>query len=221
MGHKQEPTAAKRGCLPKTLAGCGCLAVIAMVLLALLMGGLTIFAFSQLKNFAEPFVAEGYLESGGQLVDETERIAEPTVYTAQVVKIRDGADGSLAMLCQSAEIDGTVDGDIDFFGQQLVIKPDARVTGNVTTKGVQTLTVRGIIDGDIEMFGQVLVVEEGAIVHGDIFAKAAQTIAVKGTVLGDIEGNYQELQRSDAAKPRRIELDPPEEEEEESTDPSA
>jgi hypothetical protein len=68
------------------------------------------------------------------VVTESDTVEGPTVYTCQVATLRDGASDHLALICQIAEIHGTVEGDIDFFGQSLTIETDAVVKGDIRVR---------------------------------------------------------------------------------------
>lgn len=195
--------------MPKALMGCGCAAVLFVLIAAIGIGGLAWYGIQQLDKFAAPFVEQGYQRTVAQIVDETKPVPVRRVYSAQTVTIREGSEDSLAMICQVAEVDGTVNGDLDFFGQTLTLKPDAAILGNLNAQGVQVLVIEGKVEGDVSFFGQALVVEAGGIVTGDVRSKGAQTINVVGQVLGDINGSYQELQRSADIdlEPQRIELE--------------
>jgi cytoskeletal protein CcmA (bactofilin family) len=215
MASKGKPVPAsssKTSCLPKTLIGCGCLALLSLLLVIVSLAGLAFWGMRQFTEYSDGFVAQGYESRMGQMIEETETVAGPKVYTAQVVKIHKGVDGDLALMCQIAEIDGTVSGNLDFMGQVLVIKPGARITGRVEVNKAQVVLVQGIVEGDVVVLvAQTVEIGPDSIVHGDVHAKAVQSLKVQGQLLGDINGQPAIVERPDAAKPRRIEL-PAEEE---------
>ena len=141
MGIDPKPPAnpaspRKRSCLPKALIGCGCAVFLAGLMVIAAAAGLFYFGYRQVDEFTSPYVAQGYQHTVGQIVEETETVTEPTVYSAQAVTIRQGADDNLAIACQVGEVDGVVHGDIDFFGQTLTVMPNGRVLGDLEAKGI-------------------------------------------------------------------------------------
>ena len=67
-----------------------------------------------------------------------------------MVRLHDGSDADLALICQMAEISGTVKGDIAFVGQMLLIKKDAVVEGDINVENGQVITVQGTVKGEIK-----------------------------------------------------------------------
>ena len=149
---------AKRGCslLVVALLGCGTIILLGMIAIC----GLGIWGYSwgmkQVDQFAAEYEAKGYERKTGQMMDVTEPVDKPRVYTAQLVTIRSEVNADLALMCQVVEIYGTVNGNIDFFGQMLTIKPGAVVNGNINVKGAQVIAVEGTLNGEVTGSYQVL-----------------------------------------------------------------
>jgi len=133
--------------------GCGLTAVILIILVC---GGIITLGFlgyrwimEEVDAFAAPFEEQGYVRVEGQLIEVNTEIVEPTLYLGQAVKIHTDTQNSIAIACQAAEVYGTVNGDLDFLGQVLMIKPGAVVTGNVNVKFAQSVIVEGTVEGEI------------------------------------------------------------------------
>ncbi|MHC4446724.1 MAG: bactofilin family protein, partial [Planctomycetota bacterium] len=74
---------------------------------------------------------------------------EPTVYTCQVFTLKADADADIAIMAQTAQIHGTVSGDLDFFGQLLMIRRGAVIKGDLNVKGAQVIDLLGRVEGEI------------------------------------------------------------------------
>ncbi len=90
------------------------------------------------------------------MIEETQPIDSSRVYTAQVVIIRDDVEADIAIMSQSAEIHGTVNGDIDFLGQVLIIQSNAVVTWDVRVEMGQLIQVQGTVEGEVTGSYQIL-----------------------------------------------------------------
>lgn len=135
-----------KGCL--ITSGIGCLVVI------IGFGVLTYVGFRFIKKqyteVMEKFESQGYRKVEGQIIDVTERVTEPTLYLGQAIRIRAGSDRGLAFITQTAEIAGTVKGNVYFMGQMLTIQKDAVIEQDleVTAQVVNNFgTVKGQIKG--------------------------------------------------------------------------
>lgn len=67
----------------------------------------------------------------GQIIEVSEEITEPTLYLGQMVKILSDVDMDIAILSQTAEIHGIVNGTVYFRGQVLIIHPTAEIKKDV------------------------------------------------------------------------------------------
>jgi hypothetical protein len=103
----------------------------------------------QVDSFATRFEAQGYERVSGQQVTVTTDVERPTVYTVQVFRLDADAQADLAVMAQVAEINGNIDGDLHFFGQSLMIGPDAVITGHAYVHFAQTVDNKGTVEGKI------------------------------------------------------------------------
>lgn len=103
----------------------------------------------QVDTFAARFEAEGYQRVTGQVVEIDSDIEHPTVYTVQVFTLNADSAGSLAVMAQAAEINGTINGDLHFYGQSLTIRKEAVITGNLYVRFAQAINNQGTVKGDI------------------------------------------------------------------------
>ena len=140
----------------KLLLGCGCLTVLGMLVCGGIAGVGAWYGIQMAGDFTEPFEAQGYERIDGQQVTETARVESPRLYVAQQLAIQQGSTADLAILCQMAELHGTFEGDIDFMGQMLQVKPDAVVRGDIRIKNGQMITVEGVVEGEITGSYQML-----------------------------------------------------------------
>lgn len=133
-----------RGCLIG--GGIGCL-VILLIIGALVFAGVW-FVKDQVKTIRERFEREGYVTVERQIIDVTERITEPTVFIGQTVKIRQGSERGVAILAQSAEIDGEIVGNVHFIGQMLTVHKTAHLRRDLDVKA-QLVNLYGTVDGRV------------------------------------------------------------------------
>jgi hypothetical protein len=145
---QKEPLKPRSSGLFKLLLACGCLAATGFVVVGVGLGIVAYVGLRFLNDTAAPYVEKGYRRVTAQIVTERRPVAEPTVYVAQKVTLREGAAGNVALISQIAEVHGTVEGDIDFFGQLLDIKEDAVVKGDVRVNA-QVVSVKGVVEGEI------------------------------------------------------------------------
>ena len=158
----QQPQGMSSGA--KTAIGCGLAAFLCM---ALICGGIIWVGYlavekaevvvkqvidemqKQVESFAAPFEAQGFQRVTGQVMEITSDIQKPTVYTVQVFKLEANSEADLAVMAQVAEIDGTINGDLHFFGQVLKIHPDAVITGDLHIQVAQAVENEGTVEGNI------------------------------------------------------------------------
>jgi len=148
----------KRGCSPLAivLAGCGTVLLLGIISIVVVVFLGYRWTVQKADEFATKYEAKGYQHVSGQMIEENQPIDSPRVYTAQVVIIREDVEADIAIMSQSAEIHGTVHGDIDFLGQLLVIHPDAVVTGNIRVEMGQVIQIQGTVEGEVTGSWQVL-----------------------------------------------------------------
>ena len=160
MNHDptQQTMPTKRGCSPIAAVLVGCGTVFLLGIVGLGVAGFLGYrwASNQVEQFTSEFEEKGYEQVMGQLVEETDPIDSSRVYVAQMVIIRDEVNADLAIMAQSAEIHGTVAGDIDFMGQVLTIKPGAVVKGDIRSKAAQQISVQGSVEGTVTGSYQIL-----------------------------------------------------------------
>ena len=141
----------KRGC--RRIACLGCLGV--LLILGIAAGAATWLIVSQIRTVLTRFEREGYKVVTQRIMDVREPITEPTLFFGQDVRVRKGGTRGLAFLCQSAEIDGRVEGNVHFVGQFLTVHPGAVLEKDLDVKG-QVITVFGTVRGNITGTYQVL-----------------------------------------------------------------
>ena len=102
----------------------------------------------KIDTYAADFEAQGYERVTGQVVNLTS-VQQPTVLTVQRFQLNGDSEASLAVLAQSAEINGTINGDLHFLGQMLKIHPGSVITGNLHIKAAQMIDNRGTVEGQV------------------------------------------------------------------------
>jgi hypothetical protein len=153
-----QPKSSGGGCLKA--AGIGCLVVV--IGLGVLGYAGYRFIKHQYAAVMERYEREGYKKVEGQVIEITEPVAEPTIFIGQVVKIKKGSERGIAMLCQSAEINGKVVGNVHFVGQMITIKEDAELMRDLEVTA-QLVNLFGKVDGKITGVYQVLNKDPNAI----------------------------------------------------------
>lgn len=142
---------ARQGMSTGAKVGIGC-AVVSVLLIIVICAGLIFGGYwvvRQVTEFVEDFEQQGYTLVEGQSMNVTTPVTESTVYAGEHLMIDADVMGNLAIAVQSATINGRVEGDIDFIGQELVIGPDAVVTGDIRVKFGQVIIVHGTVEGEI------------------------------------------------------------------------
>jgi uncharacterized membrane protein YhiD involved in acid resistance len=140
-----------RGCL----IGCGIGCLVVALIAAGLVAAAVWFVKDQVKTIRDRFEREGYETVERQIIDVPERLAEPTVFIGQTVKIREGSERGVAILAQTAEIDGEVVGNVHFVGQMLTVHKNAHLKRDLDVKA-QLVNLYGVVDGQLTGFYQVL-----------------------------------------------------------------
>ena len=144
----------------KVILGCGGVALFCVVLIC---GGAVFLGWTmfdkveqviekieeQADAFATRFEAQGYQRVTGQAVHINSDVKQPTVYTVQFLELNADSDASLAVMAQLAEIRGRIDGDLHFYGQSLVIHPDAVITGSLNIEMAQRFENNGTVEGEV------------------------------------------------------------------------
>lgn len=134
----------KHGCL----LGCGIGCVVATLLGIGTLFFVGRFVMKQYNAVMERFEREGYRKVEDQIIVVEERITEPTIFVGQSVSIRKGSDRGIALVCQTAEIDGRIEGNVHFFGQTLVVKKDAELMRDLDLKA-QFVEIYGVVRGQV------------------------------------------------------------------------
>jgi hypothetical protein len=153
-----QPKTSGNGCLKAM--GIGCL----VVLIAIAGLGYAGYRFVKRQYTAvmERYEREGYKKVEGQLIEVTNTVTEPTIFIGQIVKVKKGSERGIAFLCQTAEIQGTVVGNVHFVGQMLTIKEDAELMRDLEVTA-QVVNNFGKVDGKIAGVYQVLNKDPNAI----------------------------------------------------------
>jgi hypothetical protein len=129
--------------------GCGVAAGVMIVVVCAGVIVAAIWGFNKVNAFAREFEQKGYVRVQGQVIEVTQPVSTPTVYTCQVVKIKSDVNADVAIMCQVAEVYSTIDGDVEFFGQSLTIRPEAVITGDLKVRGAQVVDIQGRVDGQV------------------------------------------------------------------------
>jgi hypothetical protein len=140
-----------RGC--RKIACLGCLGTLGLLFVA--AGAAAWFVFSQIRTVLTRFERDGYKVVTQRIIDVREPLTEPTIFFGQDVRVRKGSTRGLAFLCQAAEIDGHIEGNVHFMGQFLTVRPGAVLEKDLDVKG-QVITVFGEVRGNITGTYQVL-----------------------------------------------------------------
>jgi len=147
----QKKSSVMKGCL--IASGIGCLVVI------LAIGAISFVTYRFVKKqygaVMEKFENQGYQTVEGQVVTMSDPVAEPTLYIAQSVSIRDGSERGLAFMCQTAEIRGHVKGNVYFMGQMLTIHEGAVIDQDLELTA-QVVNNFGTVNGQVKGMYQVM-----------------------------------------------------------------
>ena len=125
--------------------GCGCLVVI------LIVGGFGYWIWRTIDNFQSEFTDQGYklvlVES--MVIPADDVVQGPILYMGKVITINGTIEGDVAALCEHLTITGTINGNLDLLCESMTISETGVVTGDITCKAVQVLTVDGTVEGEI------------------------------------------------------------------------
>jgi hypothetical protein len=133
--------------------GCGVGCLIILILIAI-GGGLGYWGVKKILTMAEDwtvsFEEQGYTRVEGMVVQVPEEVDGDRVYKGQTVILEGNHNGSVAIICQIAEVKGTITGSLDFKGQMLMLYPSS------------------IISKDLRVEAQLVQRQEGSKVLGEI-----------------------------------------------------
>ena len=146
VGQEEETT--KKSSKGKKIGlgcGCGCLVVI------LIVGGLGYWLYQTLDEFISEFTEQGYnlVFVDSMVIPADDVVQGPIIYFGKVITINGTIEGDVAALCEHLTITGTIDGDLDLLCDSATISETGVVTGDITCKAVQVLTVDGTVEGEI------------------------------------------------------------------------
>lgn len=99
---------------------------------------------------------QGYEHVIAQSKTDSETITKDRLYTCQVLDLKADSEANLAILSQAATIRGEVNGDVDFFGQMLVIEKGAVIHGDLNLGFAQSVEVKGMVEGKLSGGYQIL-----------------------------------------------------------------
>jgi len=134
--------------------GIGC-AVIIVLVIGGSIGGY-FYVKGKLKAVTSEFTKLGFqAKEMAQIIDERDPISKKTLYIGQVVKIFSDSSTDIAIVAQTAEIHGKINGNVYFRGQVLTILPKGEVTGDVDV-WAQVVKNQGKIGGQVKGTYQVL-----------------------------------------------------------------
>jgi hypothetical protein len=131
----------------KWIIGCsaGCLSLIVIAVIGGCFAG-----FMWVKNYvaenSAPFIKEGYTKVSGQMIEVTNPVAKPTLYVGQMVRFHTDSNANVAIIAQTAEIQGKIQGKLSFRGQILVIAPGSDIAGDLDVQA-QVVQNEGAVHG--------------------------------------------------------------------------
>lgn len=146
-----------KGCLFG--CGVGCLVVLA------LLGAAVYVGFRFYGEFMRKFESEGYDRVEGQVIEVARTITNRTIFAGQMVKITRGSERGIAILAQTAEIDGRVVGNVRFVGQMLTVKPGAVLERDLDVMA-QVVNLYGTVAGKVTGVYQVICTNAAAAAAG-------------------------------------------------------
>lgn len=143
--HANEQGVARRGW---RFRGCalGCLFV--MLLFAVGLWGAWHFLRRHYAGAVSRMGEQGYTTIKGQFVEVNEPLTNRTVIFAQSVRLANGSERGIAIVAQYARISGAVKGNAYFFGQLLVVEPDAELVHNLHVVA-QRVELQGSLRGEL------------------------------------------------------------------------
>ena len=139
----------------KKSSGClTALSIVSLVVGIVLVAGLCVvpWSFSGWSNSTDPayeYTQRGYRRVVNMMVNESGTINEDRVYTCNLASFSGDIDANLAVIGNSCEIEGFVNGDLDFIGNMLTIGPDAVIKGDLNVKLANFVNIHGRVEGDI------------------------------------------------------------------------
>lgn len=151
--HADEQPVTRRGC---GFRGCalGCLLV--LLLFTVSLCGAWQFLRKHYAGAVSRMGEQGYTTIQGQFVEVNEPLTNRTVIFAQSVRLQNGSERGIAIVAQSARISGTVKGNAYFFGQLLIVEPDAELIHNLHVVA-QRVELQGTLRGELRGYYAKLV----------------------------------------------------------------
>lgn len=99
-------------------------------------------------SLTERLRAQGYEVVRGQFIEVRDPIASRTVFFGQHVRVLAGSSRGIAVVAQTAELDGAIEGNVYFVGQQLTIARGATLKHHLHVVADQ-ITKSGRVEGEL------------------------------------------------------------------------
>jgi hypothetical protein len=161
LSRYYEQSTSGQGLSTAAKVGIGCAAT--LLLMIVLVGVTAYFAWSwygaesgRLDEFAVEFEQQGYRRMDGRWIGITQPTTGPLIIRTHSLEIAEEVDGDLAVAAEFATIKSTVYGDLDFYGNVLIIEAGAVITGDVRVRRADVVTVHGTIQGELTGTWEVL-----------------------------------------------------------------
>jgi hypothetical protein len=155
----QPPVKQPKSTGSKCLIGCGIGCLVLIILSGLILGVGGYFGYKyvigKVNTWSKEFEDMGFEKVKGQIIEIANDVNVPTLYMGQTVKIMGDCKKDIAIIAQTAEIHGKVDGTVYFRGQVLVIQPRAVIEGDLDVKA-QSIEIYGQVKGQIKGSYQTL-----------------------------------------------------------------
>jgi hypothetical protein len=138
------------------LRGCATGCLIVLVVVALALYGAYRAIRGHYPSLTERLREQGYEVVRGQYLECKDPIESRTVFLGQNVVLHAGSSRGIAILAQTAEIHATVEGNVYFFGQQLIVGSNAELKHNLHVVADRVVK-QGQVNGELRGYYREMV----------------------------------------------------------------
>jgi len=176
---EQESTEDKSKKKKRTCLTAGLIALAVIIVAGAIVAFLAVrFVKKAMGDFEKKYIEAGYSKVMTQVASVDKDIQGNMLYIVQTFDQTAGTiDGSVALLCQTAQIHSTITGDVDFKGQTLLIDDDAHIMGNLEVLA-QSIVIKGQIVGSIGGTSQVVNVRRDLADKADIQCQSKNIVPI-------------------------------------------
>jgi hypothetical protein len=104
---------------------------------------------SRPEKVIKRFTDRGFTVVEDHIHNQSTTIKQKTLFSCQILQLKADSEADVAILSQTAKLNGNIEGNVDFFGQLLVVEKDAVIHGDLNVGFGQMVTINGTVKGQL------------------------------------------------------------------------